>query len=96
MRLTIKNHKRIVGEYGQFKITDCICSYNYYIFGVTQRDGQSPYKVVLNREGRSDNYGDIVYHFGSGAHTSQCVTAGWFENIENAVNTVISEYEVNS
>lgn len=95
MRLTIKNHKRIVGEYSPFKITDCVCYEDYYTFDVTHEDGQPPYKVVLNRQGRFDGQ-DIVYHFGSGAHTSQCVTAKWFENIENAVNTVISEYEVNS
>jgi len=92
MKLKIKNYKNIIGNYGLYRISDAVEEPDYYIFTVTN-DSMKTHQVFLRRDGRIDQDGDTVFHFGRNTN-SQMVTAKWFENITNAANTIITEYEM--
>ena len=94
MRLTIQNYKNIIGTYGKWAIVNVVELPDYYSFTVKEPNNAAKYKdIVVKRNGRFDNDGEWVYHFGNGSHNSQCVTPKWFENKENAVSAILSEYD---
>jgi hypothetical protein len=93
MKLTINNYKKIIGHYGNHIITNAVELPEYYSFTVRKDTTASWKDVFVKRNGRIDNDGDWIYHFGHGSHNTQCVTPKWFENKVNAVNTIIIEYE---
>lgn len=92
MKLKINNYKKIIGNYGRYRISDVVEQADYYAFSVTD-DSMKTREVHINRNGRIDGDGDTVFYFGHNTN-SQMVTAKWFENTTNAVNTIISEYEM--
>jgi len=94
MRLKIQNYKNIIGTYGKWAIVNVVELPDYYSFTVKEPNNAAKYKdIVVKRNGRFDNDGEWVYHFGNGSHNSQCVTPKWFENKENAVSAILSEYD---
>ena len=94
MKLTIKNYKRIIGAYRNHAIVDAEELPDYYSFTVRNNDTGDCQNVFVKRDGRIDNDGDWVYHFGQGSHNTQSVTADWFGDMGNAVSAIISEYDV--
>ncbi len=94
MRLTIQNYKNIIGTYGKWAIVNVVELPDYYSFTVKEPNNAAKYKdIVVKRNGRLDNDGDWIYHFGNGSHNTQCVTSKWFENKVNAVNAILTEYD---
>jgi len=94
MKLTIKNYRKIIGHYGDHSIVNAVETPDYYSFTV-KSDSTGGYRdVFVKRNGRIDNDGDWVYHFGHGSYNTQCVTIKWFGELGNAVSAVISEYDV--
>jgi len=92
MKLKINNYKKIIGNYGRYRISDAVEQDDYYAFSVTDYL-MKPREVHLRREGRLDGDGDTVFDFVNGNSPRQMVTADWFGNMVNACNTIISEYE---
>jgi len=93
MKLTINNYKKIIGTYGSHIITNAVETPDYYSFTVRKDTTASWKDVFVKRNGRIDNDGEWVYHFGHGSQNTQSVTPGWFGNMVNAVSAVISEYD---
>ena len=93
MKLTIKNYKTIIGNYAGHAIVNAVELPEYYCFTVKEHNEVKYKDVFVKRNGKVDNDGDWIYHFGHGSHNTQCVTPKWFENKANAVNTIIIEYE---
>jgi hypothetical protein len=93
MRLTIKNYKNIIGSYiSGHSIVNVVELPDCYSFTVRSKTGGYG-DVFVKRDGRKDQDGDWIYHFGHGSHNTQSVTPGWFGNMANAVTAIISEYE---
>jgi len=93
MRLTINNYKKIIGIYGNHAIVNAVETLDYYTFTVKDIDEVKYTDVFVKRNGRIDNDGEWVYHFGHGSHNTQSVTPDWFGDMVNAVSAVISEYD---
>jgi hypothetical protein len=93
MKLTIKNYKKIIGIYGNHAIVNAVETSDYYTFTVKDVDEVKCNDVFIKRDGRIDNDGDWIYHFGRGSHNTQCVTADWFAIMPNAIDTILNEYE---
>jgi hypothetical protein len=93
MRLTIKNYKNIIGHYGNHSIVNVVELPDYYSFTVTGHSAAKYKDILVKRNGRFDNDGEWIYHFGNGSHNTQCVTPKWFENKVNAVNAILTEYD---
>lgn len=92
MRLTIQNYKNIIGHYGIHSIVNAEELADYYSFTVSDSIGIIK-PVFLKRNGRIDADGDIVFHFGHRGYNTQSVTTKWFENKENAVSAILTEYD---
>jgi hypothetical protein len=93
MRLKIKNYQNIIGHYGNYTIANVVELPEYYSFTVKEHATVKYKDVFVKRDGRKDQDGDWIYHFGHGSHNTQSVTPGWFGNMGNAVSAIISEYE---
>ena len=93
MKLTIKNYKKIIGNYAGYAIVNAVELPDYYCFTVKEHNEVKYNDVFVKRDGRIDNDGEWIYHFGRGSHNTQCVTPKWFGNMENALNAILSEYE---
>ena len=94
MKLTIKNIKKIEGMYDNLSIINTEELSDYYVFSVMRDNSIGSIKeVYLKRNGRVDEDGDLVFHFGRGSHNTQSVTAKWFQIISNAIDTILNEYE---
>jgi hypothetical protein len=93
MKLTIKNYKRIIGVYRNHSIVNAVETPDYYSFTVKSDSTGGYGDVFVKRNGRIDNDGDWIYHFGHGSHNTQSVTPDWFGDMGNAVSAIISEYE---
>ena len=94
MKLTIKNYKKIIGNYSRHAIVNAVELPEYYSFTVKSHNTGGYRDVFVKRDGRIDADGDWIYHFGHGSHNTQCVTIKWFGELGNAVSAVISEYDV--
>lgn len=92
MRLTINNYRKIIGIYGNHAIVNAVETSDYYTFTVKDIDEVKYGDVFVKRNGRIDNDGEWVYHFGHGSHNTQSVTPDWFGDMVNAVSAIISEY----
>ena len=93
MRLKIKNYQNIIGHYGNYTIANVVELPDYYSFTVKEHAPVKYKSIFVKRDGRKDQDGDWIYHFGHGSHNTQCVTIKWFGNMGNAVSAIISEYE---
>jgi hypothetical protein len=93
MKLTINNYKKIIGNYGRYRISDAVEQADYYAFSVTD-DSMKTREVHINRNGRIDGDGDTVFHFVNGGSHTQSVTTKWFGDMKNAVSAILSEYDV--
>jgi len=93
MKLTIKNYKNIIGTYGKWAIVNAVELPDYYSFTIKDGDAVKYKDIVVQRNGRIDNEGEWIDHFGNGSHNTQCVTPKWFGDKGNAVSAIISEYE---
>ena len=92
MKLTIKNYKNILGQYGPLTIINAIELPDYYIFVVNNVENRVR-DIFVNRAGRVDTDGDTIFHFGEDGRYTQSVTPKWFGNIKNAVSAILSEYD---
>jgi hypothetical protein len=91
MKLTIKNYKKIIGNYGNHAIVNAVETSDYYTFTVKNVDEVKYTDVFVKRNGRIDNDGDTVFHFGHGSQNGQSVTADWFGIMPNAIDSIISD-----
>ena len=91
MRLTIKNYKKIIGNYGNHAIVNAVEVKDYYTFTVKDIDEVKYTEVFVKRDGIIDNDGDTIFHFGRGSRNGQSVTADWFGIMPNAVDAIISD-----
>lgn len=94
MKLKINNYKKIIGNYGRYRISDVAEQADYYAFSVTDTQSMQTREVHMRRNGVVDGDGDTVFHFVNNGNDGQMVTADWFGNMANACNTIISEYNV--
>ena len=93
MKLTIKNYKNILGEYGKWTIINAVELPDYYVFSVMVNGKiTSARDVFVKRNGRFDNDGEWIYHFGRN-NSTQCVTPKWFGDKVNAVSAIVNEYD---
>lgn len=101
MYLTIENHRKVLGKYGNHAIRDIMFDENWYVFEVVElvksHDGtiveDYPLDIIISRHLQRDLDGNPVTHIESPDGRRKIISLEWLRSDNNTTDSIINEYK---